>query len=157
MNIPPPPTIAFPADVLREARQIAAEHQRSVVDELVLITGRPPAEVLGSLALTFNLQSVSLAEMRGWQAAFDLVPLAKAMRRECLLFRDGERLIGVIHDPFETATQQWLASLLTERIDMALATRADVQSYLGNAEIAARAMGSAVAPASSMPAAKIRR
>jgi len=53
--------------------------------------------------------------MLGYQPAFELLPLAQALARHCVLLRspDGahqHRLIGVLADPFDLDLQTWLSS-----------------------------------------------
>ena len=69
------------------------------------------------LAGIFGLTVMETAEMFGQQPAFDRVPLAQAMARHCVLLRQsdasdsGDRLTGVIADPFDLDLQTWLQAL----------------------------------------------
>jgi general secretion pathway protein E len=63
---------------MHRAREIARKSQRSLMSELVEITGREPRDLVHALAGPFGIQVVETADMLGCSPAFDLLPLPKA-------------------------------------------------------------------------------
>jgi general secretion pathway protein E len=137
----------FDTAVLAQARAQSRLSQRSLVDELHGLTGQEPRQVLRLLAAPFGLAVMETLEMFGQQPAFDLLPLAQAMARHCVLLRDdARRLTGVIADPFDLDLQTWLqaraGSRAAEPLHLRLALQSDIQAYLGKHEESARAVDS---------------
>jgi general secretion pathway protein E len=88
-------------------------------------------------------------EMFGQQPAFDLLPLAQALARHCVLLRDDARhLTGVIADPFDLDLQTWLqaqaGATAAAPLHLRLALQSDIQAYLGKHEESARAVDTLV-------------
>lgn len=141
-----PMTTSLSMDVLHAARNAARRSGRALIDELVEMTNASVHDTLSALAATFHMQSTGLSAMQRWEIANDLVPLSHAMRRGCLLFREGAQLIGVISDPFSTDDQQWLTSLSPAAVSFRLASPAEIQSYINQAEGKTRAIDQASTP-----------
>lgn len=139
-------TTSLSMDVLHAARNAARRSGRALIDELVEMTNASVQETLSSLAATFHMQPTNLSAMQRWEIANDLVPLSHAMRRGCLLFREEEQLVGVISDPFSTDDQQWLTSLSPAAVSFRLASPAEIQSYINQAEGKTRAIDQASTP-----------
>jgi general secretion pathway protein E len=80
------------------------------VAELEAMSGLEPRQIVRALAQPFGLTVMETAEMLSQAPAFDLLPLAQALARHCVLLRapDGA-LTGVIADPFDLDLQTWLA------------------------------------------------
>ena len=140
------PTTVLPTDMLHGARSAALKSGRSLLEELAEATEQSSRDALVALASTFHMQATEMASMQRWEVAGDLVPLGQAMRRGCLLFREGAQLIGVTADPFDADAQQWLASLSPAAITFRLTTPADIQAYFAQAEGQTRAIESTAAP-----------
>jgi general secretion pathway protein E len=138
-------TTPFDAAALAQARIRSRQSHRSLVDELQALCGQEPRQVLRLLAEPFGLTVMETLEMFGQQPAFDLLPLAQAMARYCVLLRDGEgRLTGVIADPFDLDLQTWLQARARASaaapLHLRLALQSDIQAYLGKHEESARAV-----------------
>ncbi|HEV3008026.1 MAG TPA: GspE/PulE family protein [Burkholderiales bacterium] len=87
------------------------------------------------------MPAVSLDEIRGQQAAFDLVPYGEAARRACVALRDSDGVVSVVlGDPFDLDTQDWIEERLAASFHYLLATREDVEAYLAQQEAGLRAM-----------------
>lgn len=141
-----PMTTSLSMDVLHAARNAARRSGRAFIDELVEMTNASVQETLNALAAIFHMQPTGLSAMQRWEIANDLVPLSHAMRRGCLLFREEAQLIGVISDPFSTDDQQWLTSLSPAAVSFRLASPAEIQSYINQAEGKTRAIDQASTP-----------
>ena len=136
--------------LLARARAQSAATRRSLVAELEAATGLEPRDIVRALAEPFGLAVMETAEMLGMAPAFDLLPLAQAMARHCVLLRGvGGALVGVIADPFDLDLQTWLATRARATPGAPLATRlalqADIQAYLSRQEESARATDTLVA------------
>ena len=141
--------------LLARARVQSAATRRSLVAELETATGLEPREIVRALAAPFGLDVMETAEMLSVAPAFDLLPLAQAMARHCVLLRcAGGALVGVIADPFDLDLQTWLATRARATPGAPLATRlalqADIQAYLSRQEESARATDTLVAGAAEV-------
>ena len=144
------PDFAFDAALLARARSQSRQSQRSLVEELQALSGLEPRQIVRQLAEPFGLSVMETVEMFGQQPAFDLLPLAQALARHCVLLRrsgesdaDGS-LTGVIADPFDLDLQTWLqaraGSTAGRPLHLRLALAGDIQAYLGKQEESARAV-----------------
>ncbi|QOY95817.1 type II/IV secretion system protein [Massilia sp. UMI-21] len=135
--------------LLARARAQAAQSRRGLVAELEGLTGLEPRRIVRELAAPFALPVMETAAMLEQSPAFDLLPLAGAMARHCVLLRDaGGRLRGVLSDPFDLDLQTWLGAQAraTARapLELCLALQSDIQAYLSKQEESARAVDSLV-------------
>ncbi|QDQ25596.1 type II/IV secretion system protein [Chitinimonas arctica] len=114
------------------------------LDELGALLGSEPRDTLQALAHWFHLPSMETADMLALQSAFDLLPLARAQKRGCVLLRqagpDGGRLHAVLGDPFDTDLPIWLESLCRQPPTYHLALPADIHAYLARQEESVRAV-----------------
>lgn len=135
--------------LLARARALAANARRGLVAELEAITGREARELVRALAAPFDLAVMETGDMLGLSPAFDLLPLAQALSRHCVLLRHGDgRLSGVVADPFDLDLQTWLESQArasaSRPLALCLALQSDIQAYLSKQEESARAVDSLV-------------
>jgi len=135
--------------LLARARALARQSRRGLVAELEGLSGLEPRHIVRELAAPFGLPVMETAAMLAQSPAFDLLPLASAMSRHCVLLRDaGGRLLGVLSDPFDLDLQTWLGAQAraTPRspLDLCLALQSDIQAYLSKQEESARAVDSLV-------------
>jgi general secretion pathway protein E len=73
--------------------------------------------------------------------AFDVLPFAEALERQCLALRDqNDALVLVMGDPFDSDLQAWAEQRVPERFCWCLAHSADVAAYLARHEETLRAM-----------------
>ena len=138
------------AALLARARAQSRLSRRALVTELEALSGLDPRVLLRALAAPFGLDVMETADMFDQQPAFDLLPLAQALSRYCVLLRgvDGgaggaERITGVIADPFDLDLQTWLSAragaTAARPLHLRLALQADIQAYLSKQEESARA------------------
>lgn len=144
--------VTIDAALLMRARAQSRQSQRSLVAELEALSGLDPRQLVVALAEPFGLSVMETAEMLSQEPAFDLLPLAQAMSRHCVLLRGpGGQVTGVIADPFDLDQQTWLSSQAgaTPRapLHLRLALQSDIQAYLSRQEASARAVDT-LAPSS---------
>ncbi|HTJ95077.1 MAG TPA: GspE/PulE family protein [Pararobbsia sp.] len=131
----------FDAGLLSRARAQAAVSRQHIVAELEAITGLEPRQVLQALAQMLAIRVIETPEMLSLKAAFDRVPLSRAMQRRCALLRDEhDRLVGVTTNPFDLDLQTWLGAQAGVAVDMRLALSSDLQAYHTRMEESARAI-----------------
>jgi general secretion pathway protein E len=129
------------AALLQRARLLASQSQRTIVDELEGLTGADPRILAQAIAAPFQLMLMETSDMHELTPAFDLLPLSKAMQRNCVLLRTTEKqLIGVIADPFDPDLQVWLDTQAKASVEYRLALRVDIQAYLTKLEESVRAV-----------------
>ena len=137
--------VSLDAAMLARARSQSRLSHRSPVAELEAISGLEPRQLVSALAEPFGLAVMETAEMLIQEPAFDLLPLAQAMARHCVLLRGARgQVTGVIADPFDLDQQTWLSSMAgaTPRapLHLRLALQSDIQAYLSRQEASARAV-----------------
>jgi general secretion pathway protein E len=138
------------AAMLTRARNQSIASQRPLVAELEAMTALDARTIVGELARPFGLTVMETAEMLSLAPAFDLLPLAHALARHCVLLRAPHgQLTGVIADPFDLDLQTWLTTQArasaSAPLDIRLALQADIQAYLSKQEESARAVDTLVA------------
>jgi general secretion pathway protein E len=143
------PLASLDAALLARARAQSRQSRRSLVEELQGLSGLEPREIVRLLAEPFGLATMETPEMFGQQPAFDLLPLAQALARHCVLLRDdAKNLTGVIADPFDLDLQTWLqaqaGATAASPLHLRLALQSDIQAYLGKHEESARAVDTLV-------------
>ncbi|CUI08251.1 Predicted secretion system X protein GspE-like [Janthinobacterium sp. CG23_2] len=146
--LPNPPMLE--ASLLARARAQSLQSQRPLVAELEAVSGLDARQIVQALAEPFGLTVMETADMLGCATAFDLLPLAQALARHCVLLREpGGRLTGVIADPFDVDLQTWLATRARATpgapLHLRLALQSDIQAYLSKQEESARAVDTLVA------------
>ncbi len=127
---------------LAAARERAAASGRPLMAELEDLLSVGPRETVQLAASLFALPVLETRDMAALPGAFDLLPLAQAVERDCVLLRDGERLLGVVADPFDAARLAWLEARAGKDVALAVALAADIQAYLSRCEVSVRALDS---------------
>ena len=141
MNAPLPTAGAVNGEMVARARAASRASGRPVYAELEALSGLDARAFVHALGALLHSEVVETAAMLSWSPALDLLPLPRAIRRDCLVFRRGEsELVAVIPDPFDRELRDWLDSIAGGRARSALALRADIQACLTKLEESARAM-----------------
>ena len=136
-----PATLNLDTETLARAQALARRSQRTVVAELEALTGIEPRQFVREVASLFGMEVAETADMLVYAAAFDLLPLARALQRHCVLLRDDVgALIAVIADPFDPDLQTWLEIRARPPLRYCLALESDIQAYLSKQEESARAL-----------------
>lgn len=144
MDLRPPPLPLLTVDMLREARRTAQGRGVPLLQQLADQMGASASAATDALAALVGVPAVDAVDMLHWQAAFDLLPYHEAVRRQCVLFRDGNDLHLAAADPFDRSNQDWLEETLAQAIDFRLAHPTDIAAVLSRHEDGARAMDSAL-------------
>jgi len=118
----------------------------SAVDTLGPQPRAESREAMKQLAEAFRLRYWETADMAAQQALFERLPLARAQQRGCALFGAADRAIAVLSDPYDRDLIQQLEHLAGGRLELVLATAADIQAYLSQREALARAVDELVSP-----------
>ncbi|BCG02467.1 type II secretion system ATPase PulE (plasmid) [Paraburkholderia sp. PGU19] len=138
-------TPLFDADLLFRARATAAATQRHLIEELHVLTGAEPFELLCALATQLAMPVIETAGMLALAPAFDRVPLPRAMQRRCALLRDADAtLVGVVTNPFDLDLQIWLTTRAGAAVEIRLALHGDLLAYHTRMEETTRAVDSLV-------------
>jgi general secretion pathway protein E len=142
MNLLEPPVLErFPGEALAAARAAAAARQSTIVAALEEAAALPPEAFAARLAATFGLPLATIDEMHRWQAAFDLLPFAEALRAQAVLFRDDEGTLRLVFgDPFDAAKVAWAEDRIATPFAWHLAHYADVAAWLARHEETLSAM-----------------
>ncbi len=131
----------IPATVLREARAESARTRRRIIDILEERLGFSPQDFVASLGLTLLYPVASMGELHQWSIAFDILPFAQSLQKECIAFRNSEeQLLLVFADPFAQDIHSWAEEIITQPFRWYLAQRADISAYLARHEESMRAM-----------------
>ncbi|HEY0061054.1 MAG TPA: GspE/PulE family protein [Telluria sp.] len=141
------------AALLARARAQSLQSQRPLLAELEAMSGLDARVIVREIARPFGLTVMETAEMLSQSPAFDLLPLAQALARHCVLLRDPAGVLtGVIADPFDLDLQTWIETRARARpgapLLLRLALASDIQAYLSKQEESARAVDSLVAGSS---------
>ncbi len=106
-------------------------------------SGLAPAAFVGQLATVAHLPVLDARVLFAGMPAFEALPFAEALRRECLALRDaGGSLLLVVADPYDFALRDWAEARLPETAGLRLAHRADILAWLAHHEESLRAMES---------------
>jgi len=135
-------------------KQAQAEANRlgiPVWDALLAVSQQEPRQLLHELGQLFGLAVMQTAEMNELQAAFDVLPLNRAMQKQCMVFKGkaanamptlnanlASGYVAVISDVFDTDLQVWLRSRVQQTMVYRLALASDIHAYLANQEAHAR-------------------
>jgi len=133
----------FSPEQVYAVRCLAAEMQRAVVDVLEEQSGLDPQHFVQVLAATLQYPVASMEALHRMTPAFDVLPFAEALERECLAMRDDDDALHlVMGDPFNVELQAWAEQRVAARFTWRLAHRADVAAYLARHEETLHAMDS---------------
>ena len=81
--------------LLARARARSVQSRRALVDEIEAETALEPRLIVRALAARFGLIVAETADMLAFTPAFDLLPLAQALARHCVLLRSSTHaLVG---------------------------------------------------------------
>ena len=129
-----------PAQV-HSARIEARQARRACVEVLQEQCGLDPQRFVRALAATLHYPAAAMEDLRRMAPAFDVLPFAEAMERQCLALRDqNDALVLVMGDPFDSDLQAWAEQRVPARFSWCLAHSADVAAYLARHEETLRAM-----------------
>ena len=121
---------------LRAAQADAQATRRSLIEVLEDKLNLGPAPLMARLAATLHYPALSMQDLNHCAPAFDLIPYAEAVRRNCAGLRDSTaQLVLACGDPFNPDLQAWAGERVHQPFTWALAHPADLAAYLtGHAE-----------------------
>jgi general secretion pathway protein E len=146
MNAPDltPPRTFTPADFAR-ARDAARTSGRRIVDCLEADSGLESEDFVQALAAALVLPPMTMDALHAAQTAFDVLPYAEAMARECAALRDDTGGLVLVHgDPFDERFRHWVDERIGEPFELRLAHHADLAAWLARQGESLRAMESMV-------------
>ncbi len=121
-----------------------AQARASALAPLALLaatTGLEERPLTMALAENFHYAYCETPDMLAWQADFERLPLAQALKRGIALFTDAALgTVAVIHDPFDRDLMRWIEARTGGHATFKLSSRSDIHAYLARAEQAARAL-----------------
>ncbi len=133
----------FTPEQVQAARVLAGPAQRRVVEVLEEQSALGAQAFVEALGAAMHYPVAKMEDLYRMKPAFEALPFAEAMARECLPLRDEhERLILVMGDPFEVGLQAWAEQRIDVPFSWRLAHPADVAAYLAQYEETLCAMDS---------------
>ncbi len=144
MNSPEPmPPVRFCMEDIRAARAAAESASRSIIDMLEERSGLAGDNFVKVLGATLRYPVLLMSDLHGMSPAFDVLPFAEALDRECLALRDsGGALKVVVGDPFDDGLLSWAETRIAFNFLFCIAHRTDVAAYLARHEETLHAMDS---------------
>src|SRR5690606_14657241 len=117
------------------------EHPLNDLEALEKELGCNPAQFVEHLSERLRMAPIGLAELRACEPAFEALPYAEALRRNCVAVRasDGMLLVA-LGNPYDLDTQDWIEARLREPFGYRVAHRLDVSAYLSQQEAQLRAL-----------------
>ena len=121
----------FAAAELAAARTAAGTSGKRVVVSLEEASGLGPEAFVEVLAATFAQPPISMADMHTADPAFDLLPYTESLARECVLFRNVDGSLSMVHaDPFNPRLRPWADERVGAAMTFRLAHHADIAAWL---------------------------
>ncbi|MDP3512117.1 MAG: GspE/PulE family protein [Sulfuritalea sp.] len=125
---------------LAELRRQAAASRRSLWELLEEQLPATPTQAVIRLGATLDLAVLDMDGLYRLQPDMSVLPHNEAVRRRCLIAREGETVLGVLSDPFDLALQSWLETRLGGKLVWRLAHPSDLQAWFAVAEEKLRAI-----------------
>ncbi|WP_342617518.1 GspE/PulE family protein [Rhodoferax sp. GW822-FHT02A01] len=140
---------AFSKEEVATARALAKARGCRLVEALEG-EGGDEHNFVQRLAATVQMRVLGVAEMHTMQPAFELLPYAEALQRECLMLRSGAQLLLVISDPFSLDLRAWAGERFDAAFEHCLAHAGDIAAWLKRHEESMRAMDDIVGTQASL-------
>jgi general secretion pathway protein E len=133
----------FSTQQVRDAGAIAAQTGRSVAEVLEKQAGLEADTFVDALGRTLHYPVFGMKGLNMLAHAFDTLPFAEALERECIALRDLDgRLLLIMSDPFNASLHAWAEHRIAEHFGWGLAHRTDIAAYLAHYEDTLHAMDS---------------
>jgi general secretion pathway protein E len=127
--------------IISQARQLARQSQRRIIEVLEDQAGLPSADFMSALGAAFQYPVVGINDIHRFNPDFDVLPFREALKRECILLRDpDEGLLMVFSDPFAEGFGDWALEKIREPFSWRLAHHADIAAFLSRHEETLNAM-----------------
>jgi general secretion pathway protein E len=129
------------ADLIRQAREQSDAQGIPPLEALEQLSGLDSEPFLQALAQAFSFPALEMSTLRDLTPAFDLLPFALSLARECAACRDGDgNLWFVFADPLKPELLQWAERRIDVAFFPALARRDDILAWLHRLEVNLKAM-----------------
>jgi general secretion pathway protein E len=116
--------------MLTQARQLARQEGRMVVEVLEELQGGTPEEFISALGQVLKRPVMHMSDIRALEAAFDVLPFKESLAHDCLLLRNtGGSLYLIVDDPFDAGILSWAETRLTQSFVVCLAHRSDIAAW----------------------------
>jgi len=140
------PLASISAESIRQARQLAQQSRRRLIEVLQDQSELPQDIFLAALGDAFQYPTLDNKSLHELATDFDVLPFAEAYQRECIPLRraDGALLIAIA-DPFADGLANWLLERVRGQFELHLAHYADVSAFLSRHEETLKAMDKVLA------------
>jgi general secretion pathway protein E len=136
----------FSEEYFLAARSAARAAGTDIVDHLEAEFGGTREQFVRELGGTLGYPVLSMEELHGLEAAFDVLPFTECMRRGCFVFRQSHGEWGLVFgDPFAPDFRTWASETLPVSVSFHLAHRRDIAAYLTRQEETVKAMDLVIA------------
>lgn len=125
--------VRFPGSLLAAARERANEQGERPVDALEALSELEPSTFTRALGVTLHYPVLDAAALFKCTPEFEQVSLAQALKREFVMLRHDDALIGVFADPFDDSRLAWIDECL-QGASLYLCHAADLAAYLARQE-----------------------
>lgn len=130
--------------VFAECRQSAANGDGKLIELLEKHLQLPPAQFMQALGQTLHYPVFEPADLQRLVPEFAILPFTEALQQACFLARDNDRLVCVIADPFDLASQAAIEARTTEAIRWCLTHRDHLKVFFAFHENTLRAIDGAL-------------
>ncbi len=123
----------FTCEQLAQARARAATSGERVLDALAVLCELAPMPFIDCLGATLHYPVLDTDSLFAATPVFDRVTLAQCLKREFILLRHDDEVIGVFADPFDSARLAWIDDCL-HGAPLYLVHADDLKAYLARHE-----------------------
>lgn len=140
------PLAQISAEAIQQARQLAQQSRRRLIEVLEDQSALPQDVFLAALGEAFRYTTVDNKILHELKTDFEILSFADAYQHECIPLRTSAgALLIVIADPFADGLVNWLLEKVHENFELRLAHFADVAAYLSRFEETLKAMDKVMA------------
>ena len=123
----------FSSEQLAQARSLAASSGERMLEALGVLCELAPMPFIQCLGATLHYPVLDTDSLFKATPVFDRVTLAQCLKREFILLRHDDAVIGVFADPFDTARLAWIDDCL-HGAPLYLVHADDLKAYLARHE-----------------------
>jgi general secretion pathway protein E len=135
---------------IRAARAESVRTHQPVCKVLEEGSGLTAQQFIALLGATLHFPVLGMEELHRLEPAFEAISYADAVEHACLALRgEGDRLLAVFGDPFDTRLQAWVEEHVQQHVELNLAHPSDIAAFLTRHEESMRAMDSVIASSGS--------
>jgi len=141
MLINPSPIITISPALIKQARQLAQQSRRPLIEVLQDQSDLPQDIFTAELGAVFKYQVLSNKALHEFTPDFDVLSFAQAHQRGCIPLRtESSHLLIVIANPFADGLTNWLLEKVREPFELYLSHYTDVAAFLSRHEETLKAM-----------------